>query len=213
MSRHGYVDFDGEDVLAEGRWRGAMLSAIRGKRGQAFLRELIEALDALPAKELAAHSFTRGGEVCALGSVALKRGLDVSEFEPGEGEDSWDDEIDHDVLAATNSVSPLAWPERSCTKMMMGPGMRRPRSDGSASAIGRSATSAPRLAARDQKTGRGIAAYPRSRALRMVRRSRQGRRCYLSNVRSLGRHGILHASAAQHYRSRPSDADRVRLPI
>lgn len=99
MSRHGYVEFDGDDVLAEGRWRGAMMSAIRGKRGQAFLRDLIEALDALPEKALAAHSFTRDGEICALGSVALKRGIDVSEFEPPKGEDSWDNEIDHDALA------------------------------------------------------------------------------------------------------------------
>lgn len=105
MSRHGYVDFDGDDILAEGRWRGAMLSAMRGKRGQAFLRDLIEALDALPEKSLAAHSFTRGGEICALGSVALKRGIDVSEFEPPEGDDSWDDEIDHDSLAAKFGIA------------------------------------------------------------------------------------------------------------
>ena len=105
MSRHGYVDYDGDDPLAEGRWRGALLAALRGKRGQAFLRELIEALDAMPEKALAAHSFVKGGEVCALGSVALKRGIDVSEFEPGEGADEWDDQIDHDALAAKFNVA------------------------------------------------------------------------------------------------------------
>lgn len=105
MSRHGYVDFDGEDVLAQGRWQGAVLSALRGKRGQAFFKELLEALDAMPDKALAAHSFTRGGEVCALGSVALKRGIDVSEFEPPQGDDSWDDEIDHDALGAKFGIA------------------------------------------------------------------------------------------------------------
>lgn len=107
MSRHGYVEFDGDDALAEGRWRGAVRSALRGKRGQAFFRELIESLDAMPEKALAPHSFTRGGEVCALGSVALKRGIDVSDFEPGEGEDDWDDEIDHDALAKIFGIAPV----------------------------------------------------------------------------------------------------------
>jgi len=107
MSRHGYTEFEGDDPLAEGRWRGALLSAFRGRRGQQFLRELIEALDAMPEKALAAHSFTRGGEVCALGAVALKRGVDISAFEPGEDEDSWDDEIDHDALADLFGIAPI----------------------------------------------------------------------------------------------------------
>ena len=51
MSRHGYIDFDGDDPLEEGRWRGAMKAAMRGKRGQAFFQELIEALDAMPVRE------------------------------------------------------------------------------------------------------------------------------------------------------------------
>lgn len=106
MSRHGYIESDGDDPLAEGRWRGAVRSALRGKRGQAFFRELIEALDAMPEKALAPRSFTRDGEVCALGAVALKRGIDVSEFElPPEDEDSWDDEINHDALGEKFGVA------------------------------------------------------------------------------------------------------------
>jgi hypothetical protein len=54
MSRSGYSD-DCEDVLAWGRWRGRVASAIRGKRGQAFLKELLAALDALPEKRLVAN--------------------------------------------------------------------------------------------------------------------------------------------------------------
>lgn len=76
MSRSGYSD-DFEDNSAY-LWYGAVKSAIRGKRGQAFLREMLEALDALPRKSLSANSFTKGGEICALGSVAVKRCIDVS---------------------------------------------------------------------------------------------------------------------------------------
>jgi hypothetical protein len=107
MSRHGYVEFDGDDPLMEGRWRGAVRSALRGKRGQAFFRELIEALDAMPVKALAPHSFTRGGEVCALGSVALKRGVDVSEYEPADDSDEYVDLVDADALSRVFGIAPV----------------------------------------------------------------------------------------------------------
>ena len=45
MSRSGYSDDDEDGRLA--MWRGAVQSAIRGKRGQAALRELLTALDAM----------------------------------------------------------------------------------------------------------------------------------------------------------------------
>jgi hypothetical protein len=51
MGRHGYTD-DSDDVLDLGRWRAQVSSAIRGKRGQRFLRDVIRALDALPEKRL-----------------------------------------------------------------------------------------------------------------------------------------------------------------
>jgi hypothetical protein len=53
-------------------------SAIRGKRGQALLKELEAALLALPQKRLVAGEFANAqqGEVCALGAVALKRRMD-----------------------------------------------------------------------------------------------------------------------------------------
>lgn len=74
MSRSGYSDdCDGAELAL---WRGAVESAIRGRRGQAFLREMLEALDALPARRLISGEFVDGrGEHCALGAVALKRGL------------------------------------------------------------------------------------------------------------------------------------------
>lgn len=76
MSRSGYDndECNGWDLIC---WRGQVASAIRGKRGQAFLRELVEALDALPAKRLIAHDMINYGAVCALGSVGKKRGIDL----------------------------------------------------------------------------------------------------------------------------------------
>lgn len=83
MSRHGYTD-DTDDILATGRWIGALRRAIRGRRGQEMLRELAAALDAMPTKELYAGAFQRpGGEVCALGALGRARGIDMSHLEPG----------------------------------------------------------------------------------------------------------------------------------
>ena len=79
MSRSGYSDdCDGWELVM---WRGAVNSAIRGKRGQAFLREMAAALDAMPLKELHANVVVEEGQVCAIGSVAVARGLDVSELD------------------------------------------------------------------------------------------------------------------------------------
>ena|SRR5258706_13078469 len=83
MSRSGYTD----DCENMGLWRGAVERAIRGKRGQAFLREMAAALDAMPVKELIAGEVIRDNEhVCAIGSVALARKMDVSELEIYDGE-------------------------------------------------------------------------------------------------------------------------------
>ncbi len=79
MSRSGYVDdCDGWDLI---RWRGAVKSAIRGKRGQALLRELADAMDAMPVKELVAHEFQVDGSFCALGVVGAKRGIPENEMQ------------------------------------------------------------------------------------------------------------------------------------
>jgi hypothetical protein len=78
MSRSGYSeDYGIDDALALGRWRGIVASTIRGKRGQAFLKELVEALDALPEKRLIAHDLYKEGSVCAIGSVGMKRGVEM----------------------------------------------------------------------------------------------------------------------------------------
>jgi hypothetical protein len=82
MSRHGYTD-ECDDVLAMGRWQGALSSAIRGRRGQAMLRELAAALDAMPVRELHAGIFvTPEGEYCALGVLGAARGIDLAHLNP-----------------------------------------------------------------------------------------------------------------------------------
>ena len=88
MSRHGYIDECDMDGSQQIRWRGAVTSALRGKRGQAFLREMREALDALPEKKLIERDLvTPEGQVCAMGAVCEARGLDVSDVDPEDYED------------------------------------------------------------------------------------------------------------------------------
>jgi hypothetical protein len=81
MSRSGYMDdIDRWDLI---RWRGQVASAIRGKRGQAFLLELWQAMQALPAHKLTRDEFENeyDGTVCALGAVGKARGLDLSKID------------------------------------------------------------------------------------------------------------------------------------
>ena len=75
MNRSGYTE-EG-DNWSEVRWRGAVKSALRGKRGQAFLRELADALDAMPDKRLIDGAAHRDGAYCALGVLGAKRGVDL----------------------------------------------------------------------------------------------------------------------------------------
>lgn len=80
MNRSGYSD-DCEDNWNWICWRGSVKSAIRGKRGQAFLRELGAALDAMPKKELIAEQLEVSGEYCALGVIGHARGLDMTKID------------------------------------------------------------------------------------------------------------------------------------
>jgi len=84
MSRANYTD-DMDDGWAWIRWRGAVASAVNGRRGQALLRELLAALDAMPEKSLIADALTTPeGEMCALGVVGTARGVDLSDIDPDE---------------------------------------------------------------------------------------------------------------------------------
>lgn len=79
MSRSGYCDdYGDDDPLALGRYRAQVASAIRGKRGQALLRELLAGLDAMPDKRLVAGELAADGQFCALGVVGQARGLNLA---------------------------------------------------------------------------------------------------------------------------------------
>ena len=82
MSRSGYSD-DCEDQWAMIRWRGAVNSAIKGRRGQQALCEILAALDSLPEKRLASESLvTADGDFCTLGALGKARGIDLEPIDP-----------------------------------------------------------------------------------------------------------------------------------
>lgn len=79
MSRSGYSD----DCEGLELWRGAVKSAIRGKRGQAFFRDLAVALDAMPERRLIADELqTSDGEFCTIGVLGHARGVDMTKLDP-----------------------------------------------------------------------------------------------------------------------------------
>lgn len=85
MSRSGYCE-DG-DYEYSNLWMASVERAMYGKRGQAFLKELAAAMDAMPEKKLIADELvTPEGEVCAIGVVCKSRGLNT------EGVDIYDRE-------------------------------------------------------------------------------------------------------------------------
>jgi hypothetical protein len=84
MSRSGYSeDCEQWDMI---RWRGAVNSAIKGARGQAFLKEMLQALDALGEHKLIAEELEKDGEVCGIGSVGRSRGIDMTNIDPTDRE-------------------------------------------------------------------------------------------------------------------------------
>lgn len=79
MSRSGYSDdCGGWDLIC---WRGAVKSALKGKRGQEFLIELREAMDAMTDKRLVTDTLEADGQFCTLGVLGAKRGLDMSKID------------------------------------------------------------------------------------------------------------------------------------
>lgn len=77
MNRSGYTDDCDEDDADE--WRRMVDAAIHSPEGQAFLRELAAALDALPDKWLINGSFVNDdGDCCAIGVVCKARGIDTA---------------------------------------------------------------------------------------------------------------------------------------
>lgn len=87
MSRSGYID-DCSDTLQLGRWHAQVASAIRGRRGQAFLRELANAMDAMPEKSLISGQLvTSDGDCCTMGVICKARNIDVTEVDENDPEE------------------------------------------------------------------------------------------------------------------------------
>lgn len=94
MGRSGYTD-DMDDNWELIRWRGAVAAAIRGKRGQDFLRTMLTAMDTLPEKRLIADELENDDGVCAIASVGKLRAMDMSLLDPE----------DYDGIAASFGIS------------------------------------------------------------------------------------------------------------
>lgn len=87
MSRSGYSE-DYDDDYGPNPWNAIVANSIKGKRGQAFLRELADAMDAMPVKELITGELvTPAGECCTIGVVCKARGIDVSNIEINDPEE------------------------------------------------------------------------------------------------------------------------------
>jgi len=98
MGRSGYTEDYEDDNLVVGRWRGMVESAIRGRRGQKFLRDVLAALDAMPDKRLIAEKLQDDeGNVCTVGVGMLARGVpNVHEIDPA----------DHDRIGQLLDIAP-----------------------------------------------------------------------------------------------------------
>jgi hypothetical protein len=86
MSRSGYSeDYYGPELNL---YRGAVASAIKGKRGQAFIKEAIVAFDAMKDKRIITDSLhePKLGEYCTLGVIGASRGMDLKSIEYAEPE-------------------------------------------------------------------------------------------------------------------------------
>lgn len=94
MSRSGYSDgLEDWDLI---KWRGQVARSIRGKRGQAFLRDLLTALDELPEKVLIADKLQdSAGDVCAIGALGKERGINMQLLDPE----------DYEAVAATFGIA------------------------------------------------------------------------------------------------------------
>jgi len=80
MSRSGYVD--DLDMGQLNLYRATVDRTINGKRGQAFLREMAAAMDAMTEKVLiASELINEDGDVCAIGSACKARGIDASNID------------------------------------------------------------------------------------------------------------------------------------
>jgi len=81
VNRSGYHDdIDDQDLNL---YRGRVARTMKGKRSQEFLRELADAMDAMPEKILIANELVDSvGDCCTIGVVCKSRGIEVAEVDP-----------------------------------------------------------------------------------------------------------------------------------
>jgi hypothetical protein len=82
VSRSGYSEDGDDDQWGMIRWRGAVASAMNGTRGQDFLKEMVDAMDAMPERRLIADELVAHGAVCAIGAVGLARKVPMEGVDP-----------------------------------------------------------------------------------------------------------------------------------
>jgi len=94
VGRAGYIEADGDNDLQIAGWRANVRRMMQGRQGQRFLWELYLSLEALPRKELITGGLIdKDGDCCALGAVAVSRGIEIPDDlkvrldENGEPED------------------------------------------------------------------------------------------------------------------------------
>lgn len=98
MSRSGYSDDCNGGAL--NLWRANVDRTLGSKRGQAFLRELAEKMDAMPEKKLIAGDLvTPAGECCTIGVVCKARGVNV------EGVDVYDPEAVSSLVGISSMMA------------------------------------------------------------------------------------------------------------
>lgn len=98
MSRSGYCEYGDYDHL--NLYRASVERAIKGKRGQKFLRELAKSLDDMPEKRLIpSELISETGEVCAIGSYCKAKGLKV------DGVDIYDPESVGNLVGISRSMA------------------------------------------------------------------------------------------------------------
>lgn len=98
MGRSGFGEDCDDDYNTANLFTANIERATKGKRGQAFFRELLAALDAMPEKRLVPDELQTGeGEVCALGCLGKARGVDMRGVNTE----------DHDKLGKLFGIAPL----------------------------------------------------------------------------------------------------------
>ena len=102
MGRSGYSD-DCENLEL---YRSAVRRAMAGRRGQKALRDLLDALDAMPDKQLIQHSFSAACGVCSLGALAAHLGIDVSDLDEEQHDPDDPEPIDTGVVGARLDIAP-----------------------------------------------------------------------------------------------------------